>query len=340
MTTKKLAVSVAGLAALALALTACGSGGDGGGDGAGGETVNFRLALADNEATNYYQGAVAIADEVEAATDGRVTIDVVAGGALGDERATVEMAMNGDLDIATAANPVFTNWIPEMSVLDQAFLWDTAEQAHAAVDGAVGDLIHDAALKHGLHVVGYMESGFRNVFSNRAIESIADFNGLKIRTMQNQYHMAAFEAFGAMPVAMPAGEQFTALQQGTIDAVENATANALTNSFYEVTSEITETGHAYVYILVAMSDDAWNKIPEDLQQPFLDGVRAGYEAQRGFLVEANDSAKETLQGEHGVTFHEIDRDALRAAYQEAAEAQGFTFDPAWEEAVNEALQAG
>ena len=45
--------------------------------------------------------------------------------------------------------------------------------------------------------------------------------------MQNQYHMAAFQSFGAMPTAMAYNEVFTALQQGTIDACENAVSNCL-----------------------------------------------------------------------------------------------------------------
>jgi len=224
-----------------------------------------------------------IAEEVAKATNNRINIQIVAGGALGGERDTVELAMAGNIDIATAANSVLTNWIPEMGILDQAYLWNNANQAHAAVDGKVGQLISQKAEKLGLHVIGYMESGFRNVFSKKPITKMSDFKGVKIRTMQNQYHMAAFAAFGAMPVAMAAGDQFTALQQGTIDACENAICNCLANGFYEVTKHITYTNHAFVYIILCMSNSAWNKIPNDLRQPFLDAVKRGCDAQRQYL---------------------------------------------------------
>lgn len=330
--TRRSLLGGAAAGAAALALPACS------GDGASGDTITFKLALNDNEGTNYHQGAKKIAEEVEAATDGRIKINVIAGGALGDERSTVEMAMNGDLDIATAANPVITNWIPEMSILDQAFLFEDADQAHAAVDGALGDLISVAAEAKGLHVIGYMESGFRNVFSSKPIASVADFNGVKIRTMQNQFHIAAFESFGALPVAMPAGDQFTALQQGTIDAAENATSNMLANKFFEITKHHTATQHAFVYILITMSDAAWNKIPEELRPAFTDAVKRGYEAQRTYLEEANQAAVTDLEAE-GVEFHEIDREELVSAYREAAEQKNFTFDPEWQAALDEALGA-
>lgn len=301
------------------------------------DTITLRLGMVDSESSNYYKGAMTIAEEVKNATDGAITITVMASGSIGDERAMVEMAMNNDLDIATAANSVMTNWIPEMAILDQAFLWDTVDQAHAAVDGDIGDLIEDETEALGLHTIGYMESGFRNVFSTKPVTSIDDFKGLKIRTMQNAYHIAAFESFGALPVAMPASEQFTALQQGTIDAVENAVTNAWVNGFYDVTRDITYTNHAYVYILLLMSDDAWNRIPDDLRDPFLAGVQKGYEAQRQYLLDANDEAKSKLEAE-GVTFHEIDREQLKSAYLATTQAQE-AFDPQWQAAVDAAKQS-
>lgn len=300
------------------------------------DEVTLQMAFVDPEGSPYVKGGHAVAEAVEKATDGQIKIDILAGGSLGGERDMVELTMMNNLDIATAANSVLTNFIPEMAILDQAYLWKNADEAHAAVDGPVGDLIEAAAEKQGFHVIGYMESGFRNVFSKEPIESIEDFQGVTIRTMENQYHQAAFTAFGAMPVAMAAGDQFTALQQGTIDACENAICNCYNNGFYEVTKHITRSNHAFVYIMLCMSDAAWNKIPEDMRDTFLAAVKEGCDAERQYLVEENESAEEKLVAE-GVTFHDIDMDALQAAYKAEAEKQGFTFDETWQAAVDEAI---
>ncbi len=266
---------------------------------------------------------------------------MLAGGAIDEVRALVALNLGPDMPVmkaigvATAANVVLTNWIPEMSVLEQAFLWENADQAHAAVDGKVGELITEAAKSKGLHVIGFMESGFRNTFSKNPITTPAEFQGVKIRTMQSPGQILAFESFGALPVALPAGEQFTALQQGTIDAAENATSNMLANRFYEVIKNHTTTQHAFVYIVITMSDDAWNKVPEDVRPAFLEAVKKGADAQRGYLVEANEAAKTELET-NGVQFHEIDRDALKKRYQDAQAAKGVAYDAAWEAAVKEA----
>lgn len=303
-----------------------------------GDSITFKLALVDPDSSNYAKGAKKIAEEVELATDGKIKIEVNAGGSLGGERDTLELAMSNNLDIATSANSVLTNFIPEMGILDQAYLWKNIDEAHAAVDGELGDLIKEEAKKKGLHIIGFMESGFRNTFSTKPLKTIDDFKGLTIRTMENKYHQTAFESFEALPVAMSYNDVFTALQQGTIDAAENATANCLASGFYEVTKNITNTQHAFVYILLAMSDDAWNKIPVELQQPFLDAVQRGVEAQRQYLAEANQEAEIELK-EKGVEFYSIDVEALQSAYQKKAVEKGFKFDPKWQAAVDKAIES-
>lgn len=196
------------IAVMAMSLSACGGSSD------NGDIIKLKMAVADADSSAQAAGARAIAEEVEKATNGRVQIEVMAGGTLGGERDTVELAMLGGIDIVTCANSVLTQWIPEMAILDQPYLFTNEAQAHAAVDGPVGELIEREALELlNLHVVGYMESGFRNVFSINPVTEMDNFHGMKIRTMQNAYHMAAFESFGAIPTPLAAGEQFTALQQ-------------------------------------------------------------------------------------------------------------------------------
>lgn len=328
---KKRFISVLLCAVLLLALAATGASAD--------KAITFKLAMVDNEQSNYYKGAQAIAAAVEEATDGAIKIDVVAGGTLGGEADTLDMAIQGDLAIASAANSVLANYIPEMQILDQAFLWDSQDQANYAVQHELGDLISEKAEALGIHIIGYMESGFRDVFSKKPIQTIDDFKGVKIRTMQNKGQLAAFSSFGANPVALAAGEQFTALQQGTIDACENAVSNCWVNKFYEAgVNSVTTTHHSFVYIPLCMSDNAWNQIPDDLKETFVEAVWAGCAQQWQFLNEANEEAVELLKGV-GVSFYDIDVDSLKAAYTAKAEADGMSFDETWVAAVEAARAA-
>ncbi len=301
------------------------------------DVIQFKLGLNDPNTSNYYKGAVAIAENVARETNGRIKITVVPSGGLGNEREMVESAMMNTVDIWTSANSVLTNFIPQMGILDVAFLWDNEKQAHAAVDGELGDKIAQQIDKQlGLKVIGWMESGFRDTFATRPVKTLDDFHGLKIRTMENKYHMAAFNSFGAIATPMAYGDVFPSLQQNVIDAAENAVANCLASGYYEVTKHITDTHHAFVYILVGMSPKAWDKIPEDLREPFLKGVKEGADMQRQFLVDANNEAIEELK-KLDVKFYNIDRTKLQAAYAADKAKALASFDPEWVALVQKAI---
>ena len=184
--------------------------------------IHLKFGIVNSDTTNYYKGCVAIADEVREATNGKIDIKIYPSGQLGNERDLYEGAQLGSIDMFYAANAVMSSFIPEMKVLDQPFLFENAEEAHNVIDGELGELIAKKAEVQGIHVVGWMESGFRNVFSNRPVETIDDFSGLKIRTMENSMHMALFNNLGAMATPMASGDVFTGLQQKTIDAAENS----------------------------------------------------------------------------------------------------------------------
>lgn len=274
------------------------------------QVIRFKMGLVDPENSNYGMGAKRIAQEVSNATSGKIIIDVFGSGQLGNERDMYEGAQLGTVDIATIANPVLTSFIPEMAILDQPFLFETEEQAHNVIDGKLGDLVSQKALEQGIHIVGWMESGFRNCFSIRPLRNLSDFKNLKIRTMENATQIAVFESFGAIPTPMPATEQYTALQQRTIDAGENAIANVLANKYYEVVKNITLTRHQFVFIAIGLSDKAWNRIPDELKPVFVEAVKEGANYQRALLSEANAEAEVELK-QMGVTFYNIDRNELK-----------------------------
>lgn len=300
--------------------------------GAAAGDIVFKLGMVDPDGSNFHKGALAIAEEVSKATDGAITIQVFAGGQLGNERDMYEGAQMGTIDMFTASNAVLTSFIPEMAILDQPFLFETEEEAHNVIDGTVGDLIAAKTEEQGIHTVGWMDVGFRNVFSTRPVASVEDFKNLKIRTMENDIHIAAFNALGAIATPMASGDVFTGLQQGTIDAAENAVSNLIANRYYEITKNVTWTNHVFGFMGVFMSDKAWSRIPDDLRDAFLEGVKKGADRQRQYLVEANEEAVKELT-EAGVNFYEIPMNEMKDLVQPALKQFSDRMNPEWEAAI-------
>ena len=303
---------------------------------AAGEAIKLNLGFVDPESSMYALGGKKLAEEVAKSTNGQVQIEVFAGGVLGNERDMYEGAQMGTIDMCSVVNVVLSNFIPEMKVLDEPFLFDNVEQAHKVIDGKLGEVINQRALGQGVHVVGWFESGFRNVFSNKPIVKLDDFRSFKIRTMENKMQIDTFNALGAVATPMAASEQFTALQQGTIDGCENAIANMLTNRYYEVIKNVTWTNHLYTFIAICMSDRAWQKIPESIRPAFLEGVKNGVAYQRQLLLDGNREAVRELGEKHGVVFHDIDLTAVRKAVAPVVDAFRKTIDPELIKIIEEA----
>ena len=302
------------------------------------DSVTFKLGFVDPANSSYALGGKKFAEELDKLTGGKVKVQVVAGGTLGGEREMYEGAQMGTMDMISVVNTVLSQFIPELVLLDQPFLFDNDEQAHAAVDGKLGQLIAKKAEAQGVHIIGALESGFRDTFSKNPIKTADDYKGMKIRTMENKMQIAAFNALGAIATPMPATEQYTALQQGTIDGCENAVGNMLINRYYEVIKNVTNSHHQFTYIFIGVSDRAWKKIPDEFKPKVYEAMKAAVAWQRQNLKEINENAIKELKAK-GVQFYDIDREAMKAKVLPAVEKLRANVPQEWIDAYKEAVAA-
>ncbi len=299
-------------------------------------TLTMKLGFVDQANSSYAMGGKVFADELAKLTDGKLKVQLVCGGTLGGEREMYEGAQMGTMDMITVVNTVLSQFIPELTILDQLFLFDNEAQAHAAVDGKLGELIAKKAEEQGVHIIGALESGFRDTFSKNPIKTPEDFNGMKIRTMENKMQITAFNALGAIATPMAATEQYTALQQGTIDGCENAVGNMLINRYYEVIKNVTNTHHQFTYIFVGVSDRTWKKIPDEFKPKIYEAMKTAVAWQRNNLKEINDNAREELI-KKGVNFYDIDREALKAKALPELQKLASNVPQEWVDAYKEAV---
>lgn len=255
-----------------------------------------------------------MAEEVARQTEGRIQIELYPSSQLGDVKPSMEAVQMNTLDMAISNQAVLGSVVPECAVMGAPFLYETDDQIANALNGELGERLGELAEEQNIHIVAYLPTGFRNVFSTKPVRSIGDFKGLKIRTMENPVDMGTFNTLGAIATPMAYGELFTAIQQKTVDGGENALSNIATDGFSEVAKYVTLTGHFYNVCPLIMSGSAIEKIPEDLRETFFKACRDGAEAGRQLCMQANEDAIAQLE-EAGVEVIEIDREELKTATQ-------------------------
>jgi TRAP-type transport system periplasmic protein len=235
------------------------------------QTINLKLGHAVAPEHPYHLGAMKFAELVAQKTANKVKIDVYPSTQLGNERDMVEGLQLGTIDLVVTSTGPLGGFVPKMFVVDLPFLFRDREHAYKVLDGPIGRELLDAFAEKGIKGLAFWENGFRQITNNvRPIEKPEDLKGIKIRTMENKVHLAAFRAFGASPTPMAWSEVYTALQQKTIDGQENPVAIVYHQKIYEVQKYLALTGHFYSPTPLLMSLKVFNALPKDIQKIMLD----------------------------------------------------------------------
>ena len=146
-----------------------------------------------------------------------------------------------------------------------------------------------------MYVLHYLQGGtFRETTSNKKIASLDDFKELKIRTMENPNHMNFWKALGASPTPLPWPEVYVSLQQGLVDAQENATDTNVGANFQEVQDYLIMTHHILYcnqFLINAEKFDGLDPLYKEALQKAVDEAAVEIETQ---LVTINSDNKQKL----------------------------------------------
>jgi tripartite ATP-independent transporter DctP family solute receptor len=232
-------------------------------------------------ASHYGVGAQAFIDTLAELSDGAWTGEQAPAGQLGGERDMIEGLQIGSLDVVITSTGPLGNFVPEVYALDLPFLFRDYDHARKVLDGEIGQELLDEIGENDLVGLAWTENGFRHVTNaQRPIRTPADLEGLKLRTMENRVHMAAFEGMGAAPTPMAFPELFTALQQGVVDGQENPVTVITAAKFWEVQDHVSLTGHVYSPAVVLASPVLFDGLSEEEQGWFREAARASAAATR------------------------------------------------------------
>jgi tripartite ATP-independent transporter DctP family solute receptor len=229
-------------------------------------------------------GLQKLAEIIAAKSGGKLKIEVYPDRQLGEEREMIEGLQLGTVDMAVVSTGPLLAFAPKVGVLDLPFLFKNSAHAYKVFDGDVGKSLLKDMEARNIIGLAWWENGWRHLTTKKEIKSPDDLKGLKLRTMQNPVHIAAFQKLGASPVPMAWGEVFTSLSQGVIDGQENPVTVIYTNSLWEVQKYLTLTGHVYGPHVVLVGKAAWGKLTAEQQA-----------MMRSAIVEATAFQRQTSQ---------------------------------------------
>lgn len=278
------------------------------------QEIKIGYALAED--SHYGAGAKAFEESLKNSLGDQFTFRHFPSSGLGGEREVLEGLQLGTVEMTIASDGTLSNFVPEVGVLGIPFLLRDKDHARAVLDGEIGDEMLAKFENAGLHALAWGEQGFRHITSNRGpIETPADLEGLKIRTMENPVHIEAFRALGAAPTPMAWPEVIGALQQGAIDGQENPLSVIVSAKLNEVQKNLTLDGHVYSSTIILISPSLWGNLDDEQKAAFEKAADDAVVAMRAYVDEVDASGVAQMQ-DAGMTVNELSAEQ-KAAFREA-----------------------
>ena len=258
---------------------------------------------------------------LEKVSGGKMSLDLYEDNSLGDDSTTFQMAQQGDCDIAIGSTSSVASIYHDYYIYDTPYLFLNKDEVYnIGFGGETGQKIISGVDSIGLHGLGMWENGFRELTTNdRDVKTVADLKGLKIRTMPNDIHIAAWTAMGANPTPMTFSEVYTGLQQGTIDGEENTIGIILGNNFQEVEKYIIYTDHVYTPYYVVMNKNTYSNLTDEqkgwLEDTFKEATQFEYDDSSKIEKDADKTFEDA-----GCTVTHLDEKAKQGFADAAASA--------------------
>ncbi len=280
--------------------------------------IVLKISNGVNEKHPSYLASVKFGEILNEKLPGKFEVQVYANAQLGDDVRATESTQMGTLEmVCTSASPL-VGLVSDFMVLDLPFIFPSEKAADAVLDGAVGQALAEKLETKGLKLLAYYENGFRQLTNSaHEVKSPEDLKGLKIRTMENPIHLAAWKALGANPTPMPFSEVFTAMQQKTIDGQENPIPTIYLQKFYEVQGYTTLTGHVYGPHILLMNKKLFDSFSEKEQKVLLDAAHESALYQRSINRKMNTDYVGELR-KNGMVVTELSSEQLKA-FQDAVQ---------------------
>jgi tripartite ATP-independent transporter DctP family solute receptor len=263
------------------------------------------------------EAVVRMGKKLEAASNGRISIQMYPSMQLGGEKEMIEQAQVGALQIARISVGPMGPIVPELNVFNLPFMFRDNAHMEKVIDGPIGDELLKKLSDHataGLIGLCWMNAGSRNVYNSKhPITKVEDLKGLKIRMMGNPVFVDTMNSRGGNGVAMGFDQLINALQTGVVDGAENNPPSFIAQNHNQVAKYFTMTEHLIIPELLVFSRISWQKLsPED--QALIKKLSKETQAeQRVLWYEAENAAIEKMKAAGTEIITDIDKKPFQDA---------------------------
>jgi len=275
---------------------------------ADGPDIQLDLAHNSTETSIYHAVILQFKETLESRSGGKIKLNVYPNGQLGSDSEIAASCQLGNISMVYQSSSTHATLVPEASLFDTPFLltnysMDAVEQV--CIDSAFREkynAVYDAA---GFKLMTLSAVNTMNLSSNKAIESMADLQGLKIRTAQSESRMAIWTALGANPTPLAYSELYMALQQGLVTASDNTFSNMVSGKLVEQQKYVFKSAHFQPSFCLLMNKSKFEELPKEYQDLIEAVSRENNYIEFVELEKDEQECERIISEEYGLEFCEI-----------------------------------
>ena len=272
--------------------------------------------------------------KLDAATNGRYSVQMYPSMQLGGEKEAIEQAQIGAIAFARVSVGALGPVIDDLNVFNLPYVFRNTTHMQHVIDGPIGQELLDKVTNSGKGLVGlcWMDAGARNFYNTKKpIKTMADLKGMKVRVMGNPMFVEMANSMGGNGVAMGYDQVFSALQTGVVDGAENNPPSFVFDNHYQVAKYYTIDEHLIVPEMLVFSKKAWDAMSKEDQALLMKFSREAQLEERQlwevYEQQAMDKAKAS-----GIQIVQVS-DADKKAFQDAVKPVWDKYGPKYEATV-------
>ncbi len=247
-------------------------------------------------------------------TGGEITLQMFHGGTLGSQPDAVEQVRAGALEIGNFNLGPIGPIVAEANVVSLPFVFKDVPHMFRVLESDGGAAIAAGMAAKGLTPLAWYDAGARSFYNGeKAINTPADVQGMKVRVMNNDLFTGMISQLGGNPSPMAFAEVYQALKTGVVDGAENNWPSYESTGHFEVAGYYSLSQHLIIPECICVNTDTFNALSPEMQAAVTEAAQESAVLQRELWAAREAASREAVEAA-GVVVNEI---ADKAPFQEA-----------------------
>lgn len=295
-----------------------------GADGGKPKTIKLFIAGTSGAEDTQSMGHFEFAKRLKAASDGVFAPEVKINAVMGETDDVTEQAIQG-VPVISATDPGrLAALVPEYGLIQMPYLLPDYTYLNKIMDTDLYKKWDKEFQELGLKLVtsnGY--SGVRSWVTNFPVNTPADLEGVKIRTIGSDLFVNSVNAMGAIATALPWAETYQGIEQGVVDGCEAQIPAIYSMRFYEIRSHISLSEHFTLIASMVTGTKFFNSIPAEYQTILMTQAYETYKDNQDVVVSKSEEYIKEMEAK-GVVIVEVDKTPFIEAVQPVYEQLGYS----------------